>query len=135
MHFAEAGAAPSTPVGQLTNINRSMHGIHNRQEDITAGYRLPAQSGITRADAIAAARSQQPMQTAAQAVARQNDVGLGLTHGMADAAKTHESNIGALADNFANPDLRRRNTLHIRDVLKLFRREPERDGLAGCGLG
>lgn len=101
------GVAPNSAVGQLTNINRTMHGIHNRQEDIAAGYRLPSQVGLTRADAIADARTPGPMQTAAQAVASQNDFGLGLTHGVADASKVNENNLGAVAENlFSNPDFR-----------------------------
>lgn len=91
------GSGPNGAVRDLNDINRNMHGIHNRGEDIRSGYGMPSQTGPTRAAAIADARM--------LPAARQNDVGLGLVHGVADASKANNENLGKLADDiFANPD-------------------------------
>ena len=94
-----AGGRVSGNVQDLNRINREMHELHNDAENIIAGYKIPTQTGPTRGDAIAGARMQPGYQ--------QDNVALGMVHGVADASKATNDNLGALADDiFANPDFR-----------------------------
>lgn len=91
------GGASNGPVRDLNRINRQMHELHNDSSDIAAGYQIPTQSGPTRADTIADARMLPGD--------RQDNIALGMVHGVADASKAQNDNLGGLTEGmFANPD-------------------------------